>query len=81
MHKDSLVTHLYRCPATNKHLFSNCPYNNEHIIKKELLDRHVQGKFTLIKECPDAKERRQSKHYEDDDEWEDYREPELDRNM
>lgn len=34
MHVDSLLTHLIRCPAKNKHDFKQCSYNPMHVVKK-----------------------------------------------
>ncbi len=46
---ESLMTHLNRCKATNKHMFKSCMYNCLHVIPKEKYDEHVESNVYFIK--------------------------------
>lgn len=54
MHEDSLVTHLNRCKATNKHLFKMCIYNSLHIIPRELYEEHLRSNLWDNVGCEDS---------------------------
>lgn len=48
MHIDSLLTHLNRCKATNKHLYKNCIYNSLHVVLRKDYKDHVQSNYEFI---------------------------------
>lgn len=51
MHVDSLLTHLNRCKATNKHLFRTCLYNSLHVVPRELYDEHIRSIDNFIQDA------------------------------
>ncbi len=68
MPAESLLNHLNRCSATNKHLFTKCKYNPIHVYPNELIDEHYRSNlFLLIKECKDKA--KFTKCQESSDDW------------
>jgi len=45
MPEDTLLNHITRCKATNKHLFTKCRYNPLHIYPTLQLDNHYKSRI------------------------------------
>lgn len=54
---DSLLKHLTRCTATNKHEFGQCKYNQLHVLPKEMLDKHHLGIAIYMQSVPITRRR------------------------
>ena len=45
---DSFVTHLSKCKATNKQDFAQCKFNQLHVVRKQVLEKHYLCTHIII---------------------------------
>lgn len=53
MPEGSLLNHLTKCSATNKHLFTKCRYNPLHVYPNTIIEEHYKSNLNFIVECKD----------------------------